>query len=310
MKRKKSRGERIKKRILHFFIYLFFVLMYYKIRFMPSIFYPIFARVTGYIAFITMRNNRKLILKNLDIAYGDTLNRSEKTRICREVFVSIVQNLCETIQIARISYRQLLNTIVIEGEEKLKTAMERGKGVVAICPHMGNFPKLQAVLIKKGFPVSYFSRPPSGDHLAQFFKKLIESVGVPLIYVVDMKKAIKQSLKWLAGNGILGFYIDQHTGSGVEVTFFNRKVYSPPGAATFARKCDCSVVGIFTYRMDDGKQKIVVEGPYSIQKTDNAAKDIQANTAFFMQRIEHYVREYPEQWFTWLSKRFRPPSHR
>ncbi len=307
MAKKRSRGKRIQKGILHFIIFLFFVLNYYKIRLMPAVFYPVFARITGLMTFGTMRKNRKLILKNLDIAYGDGMSREEKIRICREIFVSIVLDLCETIQIGKLTDQQLLDTTVIEGEENLKTALKQGKGVVAICPHMGNFPKLQAVLTKKGLPVTYFSRPPSGDHLARFFKRLIGSVNVPLIYVVDMKKAIKESLKWLAGNGVLGFYIDQHTRSGVEVAFFNKKVFSPPGAATFARKCNCPVVGLFTYRMKDGKQKIIVEGPYPIQRTGNAAQDIQVNTAFFMQRVEHYVRQHPEQWFTWLSKRFRTP---
>jgi KDO2-lipid IV(A) lauroyltransferase len=256
-----------------------------------------------------MRKNRKLILENMDTAYGNTVSRNEKIRICKEVFISIVLDLCETIQIGKISDKQLLDTTVIEGEENLKEALKQKKGVVGICPHMGNFPKLQAVLTKKGLPVNCFSRPPSGRHLAKFFKKLIGGVNVPLIYVEDMKKAIKESLKWLAGNGVLGIYIDQHSSSGVEVEFFNRKVLSPTGAAVFARKFNCPVVGFFTFRLPNGKQKIIIEGPYPLQKTDNSDADIQANTAFFMQRVEHYVREHPEQWFTWLHKRFRPKKH-
>lgn len=304
--RKRSRRERIQKGILHFLIFLFFVLFFYTVKFLPSATYPLLSRLTGLLAFYTMKSSRKLILKNMDIVYGNTLSYNEKTRICKEVFISIVLDFCETVQIGKITDKQLLDTSVIEGEENLTAALRLNRGVIGICPHMGNFPKLQAVLTKRGFPVNYFSRPPSGKHLARFFKKLISSVNVPLIYVVDMKKAIKESIKWLAGNGILGFYIDQHSSSGVEVDFFNRKVLSPAGAAVFARKYDCPVIGLFTFRMPNGKQKIVIEGPYPLQKTNDTAEDIQANTAFFMKRVEHYVREHPEQWFTWLHKRFRP----
>jgi len=170
---------------------------------------------------------------------------------------------------------------------------------------MGNFPRLQTILAKKGFPINVFIRPPSGEHLARFFKKIICSANVPFIYIMDMQDAIKESIRWLNRKGILSFYVDQHFGNGVEVEFFNKKVLSPVGAATLARKYRCPVVGLFTYRMPDGKQKIIIEGPYLMQRTDNFTEDIKANTSFFMARVEHYVREHPEQWFTWLHRRFR-----
>jgi Kdo2-lipid IVA lauroyltransferase/acyltransferase len=302
---KSKKRKKIQKGILHFLIFLFFVLFFYMVKILPSVIYPLLSKIAGTLAFYTMRSNRKLILKNMDIVYGNRLNRVEKLRICKEVFTSVVINLCEIIQIGKISEKQLLDMTVIEGEENLKDAFKGKKGVIGVGPHMGNFPRLQVVLNKKGFPTNYFSRPPSGRHLARFFKELISSVMVPLIYTVDMDKAIRQSIKWLKNNGLLGFYIDQHSGSGVEVDFFNRKVFSPTGAAVLARKFNCPVVGLYTYRMHNGKQKIIIEGPYSLQKTDNSVQDIQANTALFMKKIEHYVEEHPEQWFTWLSKRFR-----
>ncbi len=302
---KRKKRKKFQKEILHFLIFLFFVLFFYMVKLLPSVIYPLLSKIAGLMAFYTMRNNRKLILMNMDIAYGDTLSHKEKIRICKEVFISVVLDLCEAIQVLKMNDKQLLDTSIFEGEENLKSAMQLNRGVIGICPHMGNFPKLQAVLTKKNYPVNYFSRPPSGKHLARFFKRLIRSANVPLIYVVDMKKAIKESIRWLNKNGILGFYIDQHSGSGAEVDFFNRKVFSPIGAAALARKFNCPVVGLFTYRMPNGKQKIIVEGPYPLQKTNDMEKDIQANTAFFMKRVEHYVREHPEQWFSWLHRRFR-----
>lgn len=303
--KKKTRRKRIQKEILHFLIYLFFTLFYLMIKLLPSVVYSVTARMLGTLAFYTMRNNRKRILKNINIAYGDTLNHDEKIRICREIFISAVIDICEAIQASKITNKQLLDTAVFEGEEILKTALKSGRGVVGISAHLNNFPKLQAVLTKKGYPVNYFSKPPSGRYLAKLVKRLISSKNVPIIEVQNQKKFMKEALKCLAGNGILGFYIDQHSKRGVEVSFFNQKVFSPPGAAIFARKCNCPVIGLFSFRMPDGKHKIIIEGPYPLQRTNNPAQDIQTNTAFFMQRIEYYVRQHPEQWFTWLNKRFR-----
>ncbi len=309
-------GKRCKKRrksersLLHLLIFIFFVLMFYAVKLMPSAAYPLLSRLLGLIAFHTMRSSKRLVLKNLDIAYGDSMGRKEKNLICKNLFASIVLNFCETVQVAKISAEKLIVMSVIEGEENLYAALNQGKGVVGISSHMGNFPRFQAVLVKKGFPVNFFSRPPSGVYLARFFRKLFGSVSVPLIYLNDKGKAIKEAQEWIVGKRILCFYVDQHSGNGVEADFFGRKVRSPIGAATFARKYDCPVIGLFTYRLADGRHKIIIEGPYPAQRTDNPSEDIRKNTAFFMTRVEHYVRECPGQWYSWMHNRFPSLSKR
>lgn len=301
-KKKKKRKD---DKPVHFFIFLIFVLFFYTARLTPSVLYPFISRITGLILFHTMGKNRKLILKNMDIVYGDTLNRREKKEMAKKLFTGIVLSLCECIQITKIRDEQLFDMVLIEGEENLQKALKEGKGVVGISPHMGNFPRMQAVLAKKGYPAAYFSRPPSGKHLAKFFKKLISSENVPLIYLTNRRRAIIEAHRWVQNKGMLCFYIDQHDKRGVEVEFFGRKVFAPVGAATFARKYDCPVLGLFTYRMSDGRQKIIIEGPYKIQKTENPEEDIRKNTAFFLKRIEYYIQLYPEHWYSWLHKRFR-----
>ncbi|MBN1445957.1 MAG: lysophospholipid acyltransferase family protein [Candidatus Omnitrophica bacterium] len=303
-------GKRRKKRrksersFLHLLIFMFFMLIFYAVKLMPAAAYPFISRLLGLLAFHTMRSSKRLVMRNLDIAYGESMGRSEKTLICKNLFASIVLNFCETVQIVKISTEKLVGMSVIEGEENLYAAMKQARGVVGISSHMGNFPRFQAVLVKKGFPVNFFSRPPSGVYLARFFRKLFGSVSIPLIYLNDKGKAIKEAQEWISGKGILCFYVDQHSGNGVEVDFFNRKVFSPVGAATFARKYDCPVIGLFTYRLADGRHKIIIEGPYPAQRTDNPSEDIRINTAFFMTRVEHYVRECPGQWYSWMHKRF------
>ncbi|HOL21507.1 MAG TPA: lysophospholipid acyltransferase family protein [bacterium] len=301
MKKKKKRKD---DKLTHFFIFQFFVVFFYTVKFIPSVLYPFLSRIAGLIAFYTMGASRKLILKNMDIAYGDTVDREKKKDIARKLFTGIVLSLCECIQIAKLKDEQLLDMVVFEGEENLKDALGQNRGVVGISPHMGNFPRLQAVLAKKGYPATYFSRPPSGKHLAKLFRKLIASENVPLIYVTNRRQAIIDAHRWVQNKGMLCFYIDQHDSKGVEVEFFGKKVFAPAGAAAFARKYDCPVLGLFTYRMRNGRQKIIIEGPYQLQKTDNAEEDIRVNTAFFLKRIEYYVRLYPEHWYSWLHKRF------
>ncbi len=300
-----KRWKKRKKGFLHLLTFIIFVIFFYVVKLLPCVMYPAISRIAGLVAFCVMGSSRRLVLKNLDIAYGQTMDQCRKRGICVNLFVSMVLNFCETVQISKITVERLLEMSVIEGEENLRAAMKQNRGVVGVSSHMGNFPRFQAVLIKKGFPANYFSRPPSGLYLARFFRKLFSSVSVPLIYLTDRGRAIREAQAWIAGKGILCFYVDQHAGNGVEVEFFGRKVLSPAGAAMFARKYNCPAVGLFTCRMANGKQKVIIEGPYPLQRTDNPSEDIRANTALFMKRVEHHVRECPEQWFSWMHRRFR-----
>lgn len=303
MKKKKKR-KKGKDKLIHFFIFQFFVVFFYTVKFIPSILYPFISKLAGLVIFYSMNTSRRLILKNMDIVYGDIISRKKKRDMAKELFTGIVLSLCECIQIAKITDKQLIDMVEIEGEENLQKALVERKGVIGISPHMGNFPRLHAVLAKKGYPATYLSRPPSGRYLAKFFKKLIASQNVPLIYVTNRRQAIIDAHRWVQNKGMLCFYIDQHDSKGVEVEFFGKNVFAPVGAAFFARKYDCPVLGLFTYRMADGKQKIIIEGPYKLQNTDKTEEDIKVNTAFFLKRIEHYIKLYPEHWYSWLHKRF------
>ncbi|MCX8083144.1 MAG: lysophospholipid acyltransferase family protein [bacterium] len=301
---KKKKKKKSDDKLVHFFIFLFFVFFFYVVKIIPSFFYPLISHMIGITLFYTMGKSRKLILKNMDIIYGDTIDRKKRRKIAKDLFAGIVLSLCECIQTTKIKDEQLFDMVIIEGEEKLQKALSEGKGVIGISPHMGNFPRLQAVLSKKGYPATYFSRPPSGRYLAKLFRKITASEDVPLIYLTKRRQAIIDGHRWIQNKGMLCFYIDQHDSKGVEVEFFGRKVYAPAGAASFARKYGCPVLGLFTYRMIDGKQKIIIEGPYNIQETANPEEDIKVNTGFFLKRVEYYVKLYPEHWYSWLHKRF------
>ena len=53
------------------------------------------------------------------------------------------------------------------------------------------------------------------------------------------------------------------------------------------------------------KHKIIIEGPYNLARTGNLKEDMTRNTQLFYNRIEEHVRKNPEQWFTWMHRRFR-----
>ena len=200
---------------------------------------------------------------------------------------------------------KLSHFIKIEGLDILEKIKKQKKPAIAISGHNGNFVIMLAYLAIKNKNFSWIERTANNVYAAEFMRRLQKNRGINSISKLNMKEAIVLARKWLRENNILALLIDQHSGEGVEVDFLGKKVFAPTGADTLSRKFDCPVIGIFIYRTSKFTHKIIIEGPYPVQRTTNIEKDAQFNTQIFYNRIEHYLLLHPEQWFTWLHKRFR-----
>ncbi|MCM8772993.1 MAG: hypothetical protein NC922_08095 [Candidatus Omnitrophica bacterium] len=281
-------------------IYIFLKILIFFIQIIPLFLLEKVIKLLGNFAFYTIKGQRRIALRNINIAFGNKYTSKEKRKICKRTFEEIMSML-ETFQLYKFNETKFMKMVEIEGEEILKEVMKEKKGVVAICPHMGNFPIALLFLSKKGYPINVIIQNSVNIYVDRDLKKMRKKYGVPAISKRDLKETIEESKNWLKKGGILCIYLDQHSPNGVECEFFGRKVYVPTGAAVFARKYKTHVIGLYTIRTGPMKHKIFVEGPYNIKETKNIAQDVKENTQFFIKRIQEWVEKYPEQWSSWLN---------
>lgn len=281
-------------------IYIFLRILIFFIQILPVFICGKLLKLLGDFAFYVMKGHRKLALKNLDIAFGNKYTKEEKIKICKRMFEECLSFL-EMFQLYKFKDEQLMKMVEIEGEEVLKEVLKEKKGVIAISPHMGNFPFALTILSKKGYPINMIVARSVNVYSENDLRKLRERFGVPSISRKDLKKAIEDSQKWVKNGGILCIYLDQHAPNGIKCEFFGKEVFVPPGAAVFARKYKTNVIGLYTIRTGLMKHKIFIEGPYKIKQTKNVSEDVKENTAFFIKRVQEWVEKYPEQWSSWLN---------
>ncbi len=303
MKKKRTLKKWLKNFLDLVAIYIPVRIIAFFFQILPFSFCDTASRILGNFAYIIFPHHRRLVFKNLDIAFGDKYTEKEKVKICKNLFKEIM-NFLEMFQLYKFKDEQLFKMAEIEGEDILKEVLKEKRGVVAISAHMGNFPFALTILCKKGYPVNMIVNESTNVYTERDAKKMRAKFNVPFISKSNLKEAIEESTKWLKKGGILCIYLDQHASNGVECEFFDRKVYVPTGAAVFARKYNTSVIGIYTVRIKPKKHKIVIEGPYNLQKTKNPSEDIRKNTAFFIKRVQEWVEKYPDQWSSWLNDRF------
>lgn len=260
------------------------------------------------------RRYRKRIKKNLQIVYGPSLNSHKFDTITHQLAYNCGTSALELLFSATNRQKMTLNSISIEGRENLDRALEKGKGVVAVSAHLGNFTLLSPKMVSAGYPFTMLVKELPYTGIARTLRTIQDMQRGRYIYIDPWREALRQILTRLRKNEVVCLLSDERKGqSEVQVDFFGHPVQTATGAAVFSLKTGAPLVPIFIVRRKNGSHTIFIEPQLNVTLSGNQREDIQSLTAAFTKAIEDYVRKYPDQWF-WLNDRWKikrkPKTHK
>ena len=241
------------------------------------------------------------VLDNISIIFPE-MNSAKKRVLLRQAIRKTVIGAYESGRIYRFAW--INKSISAEGLDYLDEALAKGKGVILFSAHLGSFPLILSYLKLRGYPIRNIGRDPENPYLARYFEKVREKAGIVHIPKNPVGISVRESMRWLTSGKILSLPSDQYTSQGMPVFFFGQTVRTPTGPAVFARRLGCVVVPVSIVRRGR-KHLIRVEPALAMSRSENREKDIRDNTALCNQVIERWVREDPEEWFGWFTRRFR-----
>lgn len=263
-------------------------------------------RALGTFIFRASRRYRTVAVENLALVFGETWDERRIHDTARATFQNIAMNLVEFLRFPGMDPARLDTLIRVEGEEHLREALARGRGVLAITAHYGNFEMFGAAFAHRGYPLSVIARNADDDKT----NDLINSIRARMGYrVFARKNAATRSIRVLRRNEILGVLPDQNDLEGIFVPFFGRPAATTRGPAVMALRTGATVLPAFIHRAPDDTHTVTIYPPLDYQNTDDPEQDIYDLTLKINQAIETAIREHPDQWF-WLHKRWkkRPPE--
>lgn len=218
----------------------------------------------------------------------------------RRTFRHLGRSLMETLAMTR---DRLGREVVIDGMDRLKTALAQGKGVVYVTGHIGNW-ELMAAAVAQTCTVSVVAAPLKPEPLNDMIVGLRERLGVRTI-VRSRPGAAKELIRVFRENRILGILIDQDTDvEGAFVPFMGREAWTPTAAAEMAARFGAPVVYGFIRRGPDGRHRVTIVGPLDLMRSGHPDRDIITNTAMLTKCIETTILQEPEQW-VWMHRRWR-----
>lgn len=268
---------------------------------LPSGFLDIYARTLARVAFVFLRGYRKRMEDNVALGLAEQLP-SERSRkeLVRRAWLSFARGVSDTIRVMRLSREEIIAFMKLEGEEHIKRALEKGKGVIALSAHLGSFTVIGARLAAGGYPFSVVVKHPTDERFARLIDGYRAQIGIHTISAKPRRDAVRGILKALRENRIVLVIADEFKSGDVMVDFLGQRVPAPRGPATLALRTGAVTLPMFAARRADDSLRLTVGEPIAPIERADLEESVRATTELFTRYLEAAVRRYPDQW-NWLG---------
>jgi len=256
--------------------------------------------MVGFLAFYLLPRERNRALAHLTQVFEDK-DRLWIRKTARRSFIHLGKSLLE---IMLMSPWRASSVVDIKGLDNLDKAFERGRGVVYVTGHIGNWELAAYAVAAKKYPISVIAAPLEPKQVNDMIVRLREKLGVRTI-LRSRPGATRELIRVFKENRALAILIDQDTDvEGAFVDFLGRSAWTPTAAASMAIKFDAPVLFGCIKRNKNDRHTFTIEGPLDLILTGNRDQDIIDNTAMLTKKIEACILKTPEQW-VWMHRRWR-----
>lgn len=247
--------------------------------------------------------SRQWALANLERVYKEELSDSERTEIAKASFTEIIKGFLDYMAYSHVKNPdKYFKIIEVTGEEHLKRAYERGKGVICLIPHMSSWEFAAITPPMLGYETSAASQSMKMSLLEKLMVRLRGSRGMKNI----TRQGSYQALVDVLNKGeCLILMTDQDTRvKGAFVDFLGHSAYTPLGASRLLADTSAALVPMTIVRKEDGNYRFIILPEIETVKTDNPEADLIANTLNQNNFYSKIIREYPTQW-VWMHRRWK-----
>lgn len=254
----------------------------------------------GGLWFLLMKRYRLVSIRNLTNAFPEW--GPEKVReVAKESCRQFARGGLEFFYLLHLSKEDLDKWITIDGTEHLDAALAKGRGVILITAHFGNWEVFARKIVLLGYPVNVIARDSDDPGMTGIGNAIRQGGGY---HVLPRDDAALPAMRCLKKNQLLGILPDQNTWHGIFVDFFGRPVATATGPAVFSLRSGAPVCCGFSRRESDGRFKAVIYPPLEVPATGDEEADIRNLTEAFTNVIEEEIRQYPSQWL-WVHDRWK-----
>jgi Kdo2-lipid IVA lauroyltransferase/acyltransferase len=246
---------------------------------------------------------RRRIVKNLTAAFGRSYSAATKAGLARGVQENFTRALIDCfLQLA--DPERARRKVTIEGLENLRAACAKGKGVIALGAHIGNFVLVGTRLGMEGFRVSTLFRMPADERLTAIIERQLPFFYQHVISSRPRGSAVLRIVRSLKRGEIVFILGDNLKKGKVETSLFGQRVHTPRGPVSLALRTGAALVPMYLVRNYNGKLRLIIEPELLLIRGGSVYEDVSGNTRRIVGYLEALIGRYPDQW-NWLTVRMR-----
>jgi lauroyl/myristoyl acyltransferase len=215
----------------------------------------------------------------------------------KQIFRNFAKNLVDFFRFGCIDSRFIRKDTNIKGLEHVDSALRKGKGVLVVTAHLGNWELGGVLMAQKGYSMNAVAWEHKDRRIKDMFIYQRVRKGIK---VISLGVALRKCYRALENNEIVAMVGDRdfsEQGMKVKVRFFGKNAWVPRGPAVLSLRTGATIVMGFTIREKRDSFSLIFEKPIEYIPEGNAERDIQILTQKILENIERFVRNYPEQWF-------------
>lgn len=227
----------------------------------------------------------------------------EVGRVTRRAFQNFARLLCEVMIYPSLSIQEIEQRITIHHDEYIEQALSYGKGVIFVSAHFGNMDLPSAFLAHRYAPLTLVAETLRPKQLMDLLTRIRRAHSVFLYPYESAPRKIIQALKRNEMTAfLLDFGVTHHFDiTTVPVRFFGTETDFPAGPAQLALLTGAPILVGYARMLSNGCIEAEVTPPILVPRSSNRHEVIQRTMQEIAQRMEQFIRAYPEQWYI-----FRP----
>jgi predicted RND superfamily exporter protein len=263
-------------------------------RILPTPVLTSLAKIIGTIYWLFATHRREIVIQNLLPVLND---RKIAQRAARKLLVDFALKIADLL---RFESGAAFNRWAGEwnGWEHFTAAHARGKGVLLVTPHLGNWEFGGAFLVEHGYKLLVLTQPEPDARLTKLRQISRARRGVETLVVGEDAFAFVEIIKQLQAGATVALLVDRPPApTAVEVKLFGRNFPASIAAAELARASGCAIVpGYIVRQRDNYLAHILPEINYDRATIGNREARIRL-TQEILRAFEPSIRQHLTQWF-------------
>lgn len=266
-------------------------------------------RISGQIGvlFCRLSGRSRIGLANLRLALGGEYPPQKLRTILEESYRNFAMSMAEFLLSPFWSEAFVRERMKVADLEKVKKIARRGKGLILLTAHYGNWEVSSFLMGIHGFPAAVLVRRQKMKRSDAFLNAIRTRWGAEIaVRGMNSRRLIRR----LLSGGLAAILADQDAGTkGVLVPFFGKRAAWPRGVARFARMTGAAILPVFVVREGAARHSIHFGEEIA---ADPARDDEEADRevmAGFAVQLERWIRKHPDHWL-WAHRRWKSTPDR